>query len=159
MIHNGANLIGQRFTKLLVTGLAYTDERGNRVWECVCDCGGHILATTVKLRHRYKSCGCLVGRHGPITHGKTGTRVWNIWAGMLGRCYVKTSGSYRDYGARGITVCERWKTFENFYVDMGDPPDKHSIDRINNDGNYEPGNCRWATSKEQRANQRPRRTR
>lgn len=82
-------------------------------------------------------------------HGRTGTRVYRIWCGMLFRCRHKI----RAYGRRGIAVCERWQTFENFLSDMGEPPTKrHSIDRINNDGDYEPGNCRWATQTEQARN-------
>jgi hypothetical protein len=75
---------------------------------------------------------------------------------MLQRCNNQNFHQYKDYGGRGITVCERWRKFENFLADMGEPPEGMSLDRINNDGNYEPGNCRWATKLEQRANARRR---
>jgi hypothetical protein len=86
----------------------------------------------------------------------SGRRVYRIWASMKTRCFNPRHPSYLDYGGRGITVSEPWLIFENFYADMGDPPDDWSLDRINNDGGYEPSNCRWATASMQRLNQRPR---
>lgn len=87
-----------------------------------------------------------------VRHGKSGTRVYKAWLSVLDRCDNDRSG---NYGARGISVCDRWRVFEAFYADMGEPPsDGHSLDRIDNDGNYEPSNCRWATRSQQGRNKR-----
>jgi len=88
-------------------------------------------------------------------HGMSQTPIYNVWKTMLGRCRNPNHYSYKNYGARGISVCDRWSYFENFYADMGDrPSSKHSIDRINNDGPYGPDNCQWATRNEQNTNKR-----
>lgn len=123
---------------------------------CRCDCG---VEKRIRIDHLKSgaviSCGCIGKKNSAlakIKHGMSNTRVFKIWAGILDRCKNDRSG---NYGKRGIQVCERWNTFENFYDDMGNPPtNKHSIDRIDVNGNYEPGNCRWATPQEQNTNKR-----
>lgn len=150
------NLIGQRFGRWTVIAEAQK-YRHKVLWPCRCDCGVERLVENWKMRSGgSRSCGCLRrdlrGTQG-FKHGMVGTPEYRIWAGMLRRCRLGSKTQYHRYGGRGITVCERWEEFENFYADMGmRPSPNHSIDRINNDGNYEPGNCRWATTKEQGEN-------
>jgi hypothetical protein len=121
-------------------------------WSCRCRCGvERAVEQTSLLNGKSKSCG-----HGRLPHGLVGTKVYRAWASIKTRCYDKNYPRYSDYGGRGITVCRRWRiSFSNFYADVGDPPSpQHSIDRINNNGNYTPSNVRWATALEQRHNRR-----
>lgn len=151
---------GMRFGRLLVLSLAGKNCRRELLWFCECDCGERVIANGKSLRKlNAQSCGCYSvdrTKESNGTHGMTGTRIYRIWTGMLNRCRNTNDKDYHYWGGRGISVCDRWLTFENFYSDMGEPPtDEHSIDRINNDGNYEPDNVRWATHDQQANNRRP----
>lgn len=125
-----------------------------------CDCGTKRIVTFQNLKSgRSQSCGCVKGakvRHGDARKGNIAPE-YACWQSMIRRCTSPTRHGYADYGGRGISVCDRWMTYENFLADVGRRPSSHhSLEREDNDGNYEPTNCRWATAKEQRANQRKR---
>lgn len=125
-------------------------------WWCVCDCGGKKSVAFGSLRRGVsRSCGCYnrdAAKRRPANHGMAGSATYNVWASMIQRCRNPRAASFRNYGARGISVCERWHDFREFLRDMGDVPAGRSIDRIDVNGNYEPGNCRWVTMREQQRN-------
>lgn len=152
------DLSGHRFGRLVVYRRITGARSGRVTWECACDCGATANATTGDLRSgNTASCGCLrreVAAARVRTHGMTETPAYRAWTNMIIRTSRTSGPSWRTYGARGIGVCERWRTFEAFYADMGDPPPSYSLDRIDNDRGYEPGNCRWADDLTQGQNRR-----
>jgi len=155
------NLVGLTLGRLTVTRFSHRNERSDQFWMCHCSCGKDKAINGSSLTsNRVLSCGCLrsenmVKRNVP-THGMSHSREYKSWRAIMDRCLNPNDKSWKDYGGRGIIVCQRWQeSFENFYADMGNKPTpKHSIERKNNDLGYDPSNCRWATVKEQNRNRR-----
>lgn len=151
------DVTGKRFHRLVA------QKYDNGLWRCVCDCGNIVYANITHLRKKaVVSCGCFnreiaaeTGRQNFTTHGLSKTLEYKVWAQMRKRCEAPYHISYHNYGGRGIKVCDRWQSFENFISDMGKrPSSKHQLDRIDPDGDYTPDNCRWVTRRTQSRNKR-----
>lgn len=162
---NSIDITGNKYGRALVISYSHYEKR-NAYWNCICDCGKSFKTTGKGLRAgSTQSCGCLAKErraagvskakttHGGTKNGKD-RRTYRIWTNMKSRCSNPNFDSYKWYGGRGIKVCEKWKSYAEFLADMGDAPEGMTIDRLDGDKDYEPGNCRWSTWTEQQNNRR-----
>lgn len=154
------NLLGQKIGRLTVVEYSGKTKKGASTWKCLCTCGNvKILKTEVLNKGTSKSCGCLaieLLKIRSITHGLKNSVEYSIWNSMKSRCLNKKHKNYKDYGERGITICDEWiNSFETFYADMGNRPDNsYSLERVNNSLGYTKENCIWTTAKSQCRNRR-----
>jgi hypothetical protein len=148
--------VGERYGRLVVLELSHKGKSGHYYWKCQCDCGNVVVVSGSHLGSGHtQSCGCLkvesISRVSK-SHGLSKTSTYYVWKCARQRCKNSNNKEYSNYGGRGITFCKRWDNYENFLEDMGERPEGMEIDRIDVNGNYEPENCRWTTSKENQRN-------
>lgn len=157
------NLTGKVYGRLLIKSfvgkIMPPYGKARYFWECLCDCGKTVILVGGYFKYAgTRSCGCLhseVASRAASTHRQSKCSEYRIWSGIVQRCTNIKNQAYSDYGGRGIKVCERWRVFENFIADMGPRPSpEYSIDRIDNNGDYEPSNCQWSTQLQQMGNTR-----
>jgi hypothetical protein len=153
------DLTDKIFSRLTVKKQVGTDIHRNKLWSCRCQCGRIVVVSGNRLRNQHtRSCGCLqadLAWLARFRHGYSqGAPIYRSWTAMMQRCTNPNNPRWKDYGGRGITVCEKWRVFDGFLADMGPRPSGKSLDRIDPNGNYELNNTRWATPKEQANNRK-----
>lgn len=158
-MNNFIDITGQKFNRLKVVKRVENSSSRKARWLCQCECGNFTEVSGDNLRNgNVKSCGCLIADKNKqrATHRKSNIRLYNIWRNMKARCNCKTHHRYKDYGARGINIYNEWKNFENFYewAIQNGYQENLTIDRIDNNGNYEPNNCIWIPLSKQAYNKR-----